>query len=108
MLAPASHAGSKKRTRGFGPASRCPRGEADQPLRPEKVRRPKGRDRSARSTLCGEGARPPEVRGDAPGPCPDAGEGRVLTCRLEGAATLAARGAGVGHTSTYSISKHET
>jgi hypothetical protein len=43
-----------------------------------------------------------EARGNMPESRPEADAETVLTRRVEGAATLTARGAGVGHTSTYS------
>src|SRR6185312_15305540 len=52
--------------------------------------------------LCGEGARRWKCAAMRLNQSPDAGEGRLLTRRAEGAATLTARGTGVGHTSTYS------
>jgi regulator of protease activity HflC (stomatin/prohibitin superfamily) len=91
-----------ERTRGFGPASRCPSGDADQTALARKgqvaeKQRPQRALRFERPRCAA-----PEARGDEPEPFPDAGEERVLTRRADGAATLAARGASVGHTSTYS------
>ena len=57
MLALASQAGFQKRVRGYGSASRCPSGDADRLLRPERTGQLRSADRSARSALSGEGAR---------------------------------------------------
>jgi hypothetical protein len=101
MLAPAREAGSGK-SAGLRPRIEVPqrRHQSAATAREGRVAEKQQPQRALR--LERRGCAASEVRGDDPEPCPDAGEGRALTCRADGAATLAARGTGVGHTSTYS------
>jgi hypothetical protein len=100
MLALASQAGSRK-SAGLRPRIEVPRRRRRSSASPARVGRTRSDDRSARSALSGKGTRRWKCAAMRLNQSPDAGEGRLLTRRAEGAATLTARGTGVGHTSTY-------
>src|ERR1700756_5656421 len=101
MLAPASQAGSRE-SAGLRLRIEVPRRRRRSAAMAREGRAAGKRAPQRALRLERRGCGAPEVRGDDLEPCPDAGEGRALTYRADGAATLVARGTGVGYTSTYS------